>query len=219
MTETALGYIRLSQNGRSLPRQQRDVEDYADSHGYELLDVYNEGRNSSGYTDDRPEYQALLNRLQEGAVDAVIVPNLSRLSRDRKERLRLLLDLDETGVAVCACELGRAVDLDDDWELVQQAVTATTDDVAKRKEIKRSKRATKERLQNGYDHGRPPFGFTFDDDGQYWVPDDDFDTAREIVRLRDLGRSFSEIVEKTGVPRGTVQRTWERRDRIREHAG
>lgn len=65
----------------------------------------------------------------------VIVPNLSRLSRDRKERLRLPLDVDGAGVAVHSVELGRAIDLDDDWTLVQQSIRETTDDVEKRKEM------------------------------------------------------------------------------------
>lgn len=86
---------------------------------------------------------------------AVTVPNLSRLSRDRKERLRLLLDIDAIGVGLRSVELNRPVDLDD-WALVQQSIQATNDDVEKHTEINRSKRATHERLDNGYDHGHPP---------------------------------------------------------------
>jgi DNA invertase Pin-like site-specific DNA recombinase len=164
-TETAVGYIRLSQDGKSLDRQRRDVTDYADEHGYALADIYNEGKR--GFSADRPEYQALLDHLDTSATTAVIVPNLSRLSRDGKERLRLLLDVDQAGVQLHSVELGGAVDLDNDWELVQQSIRATTDDVEKRKEITRSQRATQERLDNGYDQGRPPFGLTFDDSGHY----------------------------------------------------
>jgi DNA invertase Pin-like site-specific DNA recombinase len=94
MTDTAVGYLRLSQNGKSLDRQRRDVEDYAAENGDTLVELYNEGTRASGFDTDRPEYQALLTHVGEGGVDAVIVPNLSRLSRDCKQRLRLLLDLD-----------------------------------------------------------------------------------------------------------------------------
>ena len=46
-TETAVGYIRLSQVGKSLARQCRDVKDYATEHGTELVAVYGEGKRSS----------------------------------------------------------------------------------------------------------------------------------------------------------------------------
>ena len=215
-TDTAVGYIRLSQDGKSLARQRRDVEDYATENEYTLAEIYNEGTRASGFDTDRPEYQALLDHLATGAGDAVIVPNLSRLSRDRKERLRLLLDVDAAGVAVHSVELGRAIDLDDDWALVQQSIQATTDDVEKRKEIERSKRATQERIDNGYDQGRPPFGLTFDDNGHYWVPDRDsdaFPTAVRCIRLRQEGHSWRDIADTTDVARNTVRRIYDRRER------
>lgn len=215
-SNTAVGYIRLSQDGKSLDRQRRDVEHYADNHGYPLAEIYNEGKRASGFDTDRPEYQALLDHIETGTVATAIVPNLSRLSRDRKERLRLLLDVDAAGVAVHSVELGRAVDLDDDWALVQQSIRATTDDVEKRKEIERSKRATQERLDNGYDHGRPPFGLTYNDEGNYWVPDqgsDEYRTAISCIQLREGGHSWREIATETTVSKDTARRIYNRRER------
>lgn len=218
MSETAVGYIRLSQDGKSLERQRRDVEGYADSEGFDLVEVYNEGRHASGFDEDRQEYQALLEQVIGGDVGAVVVPNLSRLSRDRKERLRLLLDLDAADVELHSHELGRAVDLNDDWELVQQSIRATTDDVGKRKEIERSKRATEERIESGFDHGRPPFGFRFDDAGEYWVPSEEFEDALEVISCRKDGLSWRETADKTGVNKDTARRIWERRAKYLKEA-
>lgn len=208
----AVGYIRLSQDGMSLDRQQRDVEDYSDAEGFELVEMYNEGRRSSGFDENRPEYQAMLDDVDGGDVDAVVVPNLSRLSRDRKHRLQLLLDLDRAGVDLHSVELGRAVDLDDDWELVQQSIRATTDDVEKRKEIERSKRATKERIENGYDQGRPPHGLEFDEDGEYWVPGEDFEDVLDVIRLRNEGHTYAKISERVGVSTSTAARIEARKE-------
>lgn len=215
-TKSAVGYIRLSQDGMSLDRQRRDVEDYADTHGYVLAEIYNEGKRASGFDTNRPKYTALLDHIETRAVDAVVVPNLSRLSRDRKERLRLLLDVDGAGVQVHSVELGRTVDLDDDWALVHQSIRATTDDVEKRKVIERSKRATQERIDNGYDHGRPPFGLTYDDDGHYWVPDrgnEEYQTALTCIQLREEGCSWREIASKADVSKDTARRIYNRRKR------
>jgi DNA invertase Pin-like site-specific DNA recombinase len=223
--ETAVGYIRLSQDGKSLARQRRDIENYATEQEAELLTIYDEGKRSSEFDTDRPEYTALREYVADGSVDTVIVPNLSRLSRDRKERLRLLLDVDTAGVAVHSVELSRAVDLDDDWALVHQSIRATTDDVEKRKEIARSKRATHERIENGYDHGRPPVGLTYDDDGHYWVPDrdtDEYRAALTCLKLREDGLSWREIERETSVDKDTARRIYTRRERYLlpdEHAG
>ncbi|QHS17210.1 recombinase family protein [haloarchaeon 3A1-DGR] len=208
----AVGYIRLSQDGMSLERQKRDIEDYADTREFDLITVYNEGRRASGFDEDRPEYQSMLDELDNGEIDAVIVPNLSRLSRDRKHRLQLLLDLDRAGVELHSVELRRAVDLDDDWELVQQSIRATTDDVEKRKEIERSKRATEERLEKGFDHGRPPYGLEFDTAGEYWVPGDDFENVLEVFRLRKQGMTYEEISDQVGIPTSTAARIESRKE-------
>ncbi len=110
-TDTAVGYIRLSQDVKSLDRQRQDVEEYINKNGYPLDEIYNEGKRTSGFDADRPEYTALLDHIEGESIDVVIIPNLSRLSRDRKERLRLLLNLDAIGVQL------HSVDLDDepDW--------------------------------------------------------------------------------------------------------
>lgn len=220
MSETAVGYLRLSQDGKSLDRQRRDVEEYAEARGFDLEDVYNEGKRASGFDEDRPEYQALLDRLDTGTVDAVVVPNLSRLSRDRKERLRLLLDLDDKNVQLHSAERGH-VDLSDPYALTVETAKAETDDIEKRKEIERSKRATEERMENGYDQGRPPYGLTFDEDGRYWVPDregDEFLNALECIKLRQEGRSWREIADETDVSKDTARRIYDRRQRYLQEA-
>jgi hypothetical protein len=133
-------------------------------------------------------------------------------SRDRLSSLSLRLAID----SCLARPTEQRVALDDDWELVQQSIRATTDDVEKRKEIERSKRATQERINNGYDHGRPPFGLTYDDDGNYWVPDRDseeYRTAVECIQLRENGRSWRAIADETDGSKDTARRIYERRER------
>lgn len=218
MTQTAVGYIRLSQDGKSLDRQERDITKYAASFGFELTEIYDEGRRASGFHENRPKYQSLLEHVNVGTVDAVIVPDLSRLSRNRKHRLRLLLDLDESGIELHSTERGH-VDLSDPYALTVETAKAETDDLEKRKEIERSKRATEERIANGYDQGRPPYGLTFDDDGRYWIPDrgsSEFEAALECIRLRERGESWRSISVETGVNKDTARRIYDRRERYLE---
>lgn len=75
-----------------------------------------------------------------------------------------------------------------------------------------------ERLENGYDHGRPPFGLRFDDEGKYWVPDtNEFEQALECIRLRDKGSSWRGVEDKTGVDKNTARRVYERKEKYLKH--
>lgn len=207
-----VGYARLSQESdRSIEGQKRDIREYCSDRGLDLLGILNEGAGSSGFDSDREKFVELRRLAESGDVDALVVRDLSRLSRDQHDRLRLLLTLDEQGVELHSVERG-LVDTSD-YNLAIEAAMAASDDVGKRKEIERSKRETERRLEAGYDHGRPPFGMQFDDEGRHWVPDEEFPTALEVIDLRDAGHSYRAIEEQTDVSYSTARRIVERRAR------
>jgi DNA invertase Pin-like site-specific DNA recombinase len=213
----AVAYVRLSQQSdRSIQRQREEVHTYAATQGYVLdeADVYDDGEGASGFDDDRREFAELVARLQEGDVGAVIVPNLSRLSRDRRTRLRLLLDLDDAGVELHSIERGH-IDLEAAYALAIEAMKAESDDRGKREEIERAKRETRRRVENPeIDHGRPPLGFRFDEAGERWVPNpEEFENALRAVTLLDRGSSLREVSRGTGIPKSTVARIRDRRER------
>lgn len=88
----AVGYVRLSQQSdRSLTAQREDIEDYCGREGLILEKVYNEGEGASGHDNDRERYSEMLANIRDSDVDAVVVRDLLRLSRDRRERLRFSL--------------------------------------------------------------------------------------------------------------------------------
>jgi DNA invertase Pin-like site-specific DNA recombinase len=209
---SAVGYVRLSQQSdRSLAAQREDIQAYCDRSGLSLAAIYNEGEGASGYDNEREEYTKMLSHLRDQEVDAVVVRDHSRLSRDRKERLQLLLDLDTAGVALHSVERGEPVDLDEDWAYVLQAIHATTDDVDKRKEIERSKQETQRRVEAGYYQGRPPVGLCFDAAGEYLVPDpDEWETINTAFDLLDAGESYRTITEETGLALATISRLADR---------
>ena len=81
----------------------------------------------------------------------------------------------------------------------------------KEEEIEKSRRAIERRKEQGYDHGRPRFGMTYDDAGHYQVPGEDFDTVLEILRHDRNGKSRREIADSVEIPLGTVQNVLDRR--------
>ncbi|ELZ41869.1 recombinase family protein [Halorubrum tebenquichense] len=82
----------------------------------------------------------------------------------------------------------------------------------KEEEIEKSRRAIERRKEQGYDHGRPRFGMTYDAAGKYQVPGEEFDTVLKIFRLDNAGKSRREIADEVSVPTSTVQKVIERRE-------
>lgn len=215
MTEIALGYTRLSQQGKSIPEQQAMIREYCDRHGFELDAIYNDGQLSSGYTAEREEYQQLLDRLEDGDADHVVVRKLARLSRDRKHRMKLLLELDEADVDVHAVNRGERnpIDLDEPWALTREAGQADADDVEKRWEAEMGKEEAEKRQSEGLPMGRAPIGLEYGPDGTRLVPGEQYEAALEVLELLDDGRSYRAIAnEVDAMSKDQVATIRERRD-------
>ena len=98
----AAGYIRVSSEeqseGWSLDGQEKNIRDYAESHGYEIVQIYSD--EMTGSKDNRPGFERMLIDAQNGAFKAIIVVNTSRLFRNLalarryKDMLRNKLDIE-----------------------------------------------------------------------------------------------------------------------------
>ena len=104
--KNALAYARVStkeqaEKGLSIPAQLKAIREYANSHGFRILEEYvDEGE--SARTSDRPEFLKMIKRCQKDkTIDAVIVHKIDRFSRNnidfyaykailKKEGVRLL---------------------------------------------------------------------------------------------------------------------------------
>jgi DNA invertase Pin-like site-specific DNA recombinase len=214
VTDRAVGYARLSQDGTSLEDQRDQITEYCEEHGLELVEHYNDGLYASGYSADRDEYQRLLERLQEdNDVGHVVVRDRSRLSRDAKERLRLFLELDALGVEVHVAETGETVDLDDAYALTRESAQADADDVEKRKEAERGRQEAERREELGLPNGEPPIGLRYSDDKTELVPDERYGEVLEVLELRLEDMSWRAIASETSVSKDSARRIWGRLER------
>lgn len=82
----------------------------------------------------------------------------------------------------------------------------------KEEEIEKSRRAIERRQEEGFDHGRPRFGMTYDERGEYQVPGEEFDTVLDIFRHDRNDKSRREIASAVDVPVATVHRVLDRRE-------
>ncbi|WP_222914012.1 recombinase family protein [Natrinema sp. SYSU A 869] len=163
--------------------------------------------------DANPEVKALLEALRDGEYDYLVAWDDTRLARDQfyweLKRAAVLGD--------CLFEFVEDPPQDELTFRVQRAVESDV----KRREIEKSQAAMDAREQRGDDHGRPPFGLCYDENGRQWVPDresGEFAIALEVIRLREAGRSWRDIADETGVNRSTARGIYDRRDRYLEEA-
>jgi DNA invertase Pin-like site-specific DNA recombinase len=85
--KNALAYARVStkeqaEKGLSIPAQLKAIREYANSHGFRILEEYAD-LGESAKTADRPEFKKMIKRCQKDkTIDAVIVHKIDRFSRN-----------------------------------------------------------------------------------------------------------------------------------------
>jgi DNA invertase Pin-like site-specific DNA recombinase len=209
----AWGYVRLSQEGRdaSLDEQKRAIRDYAREHGLNLQTTRNEGDRTSGFDSDRDEYQLLRQKIRDAEIDAVIVRDRARLSRDFDDRLSLLTDFRSANVEWHVVEVGGRLHVEDVQQAMFECIHAGMDHIKKQIEITRAKEATQERIDDGCYQGKPPLGLQFADDNCHLEKDEqEWKTVCDIIEARERGETYAKIAEDVGVSAATVSRVADR---------
>lgn len=163
--------------------------------------------------DSNPQIVQLLDDLRAGKFDHLVAYDDTRLARDQ-----FFWEIKRAAIRG-ECSLSFVEEPPED-ELTFRVQRAVESDV-KRREIEKSQAALEARDDRGDDHGRPPYGLQYDDDGRRWVPDresGEFATALEVIRLRKDGCSWREVEDESGVSRSTARGVYDRRERYLKEA-
>jgi site-specific DNA recombinase len=168
MSGSAVVYSRISSDpeGRAVgvERQEADCAKLAKRHGYTVVDVYrdNDVSASTSSTKPRPGFDAMLARVRQGDIAAVIAYSNSRLTRRVREYLDLIDLHRQTGVTFRTVVSGDTDLSTADGRGV--ALTLATWDQAEAERtaerVRRAKADTKAR--GSYPGGPRPFGYEAD---------------------------------------------------------
>lgn len=196
-------YVRLSQDGRTgtIEDQLEELVALAEQQGFTVVRVYNDGKHSSGFTEDpeeRPEYQELREKIKNGDIDGVLVRNIKRLTRNENEFMRLFADMRENNVLIHTRDDGE-IQLDDPVELAVQHIQSASQNKAKKQEITNAVKAIKDKVNNGGPHGCPPYGLKYSSDKTSLTPDTDgaaFKIALDVIEKKEKGATYSELVDE-----------------------
>jgi len=225
----AVAFIRKSQGGEddvSLKLQREQVPALAADVagiGVEAVETIDLGVHTGfsihmkGEDDERidahPAVEQLLAGLRAGEYDLLAAYDDTRLARDQ-----FFWELKRAAI-VGECELAFVEEPPED-DLTFRVQRAVESDV-KRREIEKSQEALEARAERGDDHGRPPFGLQYDDEGRRWVAEresGEFASALEVIRLREDGVSWRDIADETGVHKDTARAIYDRRERYLQEA-
>jgi DNA invertase Pin-like site-specific DNA recombinase len=210
-TSEALGYTRLSQSSdTSIDRQKDHIREYADTHGFDLVEILNDGERSSGFDSDREEYQRLKDTVSSGDTGALLVNDKRRLARDFDATMRLILDCREEDIEIHTHADGQ-LDIDDPMSAAVEVLMAASDYESKQGEIDKARESVRERVERGCYHGTVPHGLTFRDDKCHLKrAKGEWEDIQEIIQRRDDGESVVEVADSIGVSTATVSRVHSR---------
>ena len=211
-------YARVSTTDQDSQRQLNELREFAED-TYDEPEIHAYADIISGTETERgEEYQRLRSNIEDGALDVVVVHELSRLSRLGAGEIHEFLEFclsHETGVQ--DLEVGLEISLEDDLvdRAVSQLIAGVMGDLA-RVEHKQKLR----RIQSGIDAakeagrwtGRPPAGFDVKD-GYLQVNADEFLTIRRALERIDQGYTYAEAADGTPVAESTLRALYDdRRD-------
>ena len=215
MTNVACAiYARISSdpNGQALGvgRQIEDCEAEAGRRGWTVARTYVDNDVSATRSNVRPEYRHLLADIRSGAIGALIVWDVDRLTRTPRE-LEDVIDLaDRHGLALAS--IGGEIDLATPQGRMTARIKGSVARHETEQQSRRIRRKFQEAAQAGEPHGQVAYGYrrevTHDDQGNRVSRRDVIDTQQADVIRRSAravlgGRSLRSVVTELngqGVP-------------------
>lgn len=211
---TVAAYVRVSTSDQNLDRQLEGVAEYADRELGVAPDELEYFRDKSTGTDvDRSGYQHLVDAVDAGAVDTVVVLEVSRVARSIADLERTVERFRDAGVELHIVE-ERLVVRPDEEDPYQRAlfqmlgVFAELEAKIKRQNIRQGIAARQ--ANDEYRHGPAPLGFT-KDDGRLTEAGDYHRVVEVLEQVARGELSKRQAAQELGCSRRTVQRAVEER--------
>lgn len=182
----AATYVRVSTEDQSLERQLTATHEYAEDLGADPVSIETYRDKSTGTDTDRSGYRQLMDDVDAGMFDAVVVHSVSRISRSIRDLDQIVERIvEENGTALHIISEGFDIRPDDDDDPYQRAMLRLLGVFAELEADmaqKRTKEGIRARMQNEeYHHGPAPLGFQ-KNDGRL-IESSDFDRVRSVLDL------------------------------------
>ena len=212
-------YARVSTSSQDPTRQINDLREYVNkeypnptiSEYVELVSGTVEGGGQ--------QYQQLNTDIENGNIDAVVVHELSRLSRlGGGEIHNFIQHCLEHDTGVRDLEVGLSIDTDDSAvdRAVTEMIAGLMGDLARieqKQKIRRIHSGIQSAQEAGKWTGRPPKGFTVED-GYLRVVPEEFLLVRDALARLAAGEKSTRVAADTGLHRSTLENLYSDRKEL-----
>jgi site-specific DNA recombinase len=164
----AIGYVRVSteeqaREGISLENQRQRIKTYCQYKDFDLADIIEDAGISGGKNKARAGFIELLNRIETGDIQVIVLYSLERISRDMLTLLALERLLDERDIELHTVEGQVDTSTPDGW--LNFAMKAFLGEMERRQVKYRTKRAMEYKKTQGAVVGSVPYGFRREGNG------------------------------------------------------
>lgn len=205
-------YHRVSTEQQNLRRQTKATEEYVQNHSDLDNGTQSYTDASTGTDTDRGAYQEMMQDVEEGLIDAIIVKSVSRISRSVRDLARTVDRLADHDTALYVIDQNMQIDPTEsdpyqkamlqlmgvfaelEAEITQQRVR---DGIAARQE------------SEDYHHGRPPLGFN-KEDGQLYEASDYDKVCLVLDQVQAGEKSKRQAAQDLDTSRPTIDRALDR---------
>jgi len=198
-SKTAYLYLRASsaKQDKSVDQQRAECTDYAAKNGIRIVKEFvDDGISAYKFgKDGRKGFSDLIGACSSNGVDYVLLWNIDRFSRQYKEGMVELLQLEITGVNIIDT-LDGVYQSDDLGGAIKQVLGLFGAEQYSKKLSANVKRGLKQTVEKGYLLSTPPLGLKRqrEDGGTIWVVNPDETECVELIfDLFDQGWNYTEI--------------------------
>ncbi|GGC53107.1 recombinase family protein [Haloferax sulfurifontis] len=206
-------YVRVSTADQNLDRQIDSTTSFAqDDLGATLADVEVFRDKSTGTNTDRSGYRRLMDHVDSGEVDAVVVHEISRMARSLQDLERTVSRVTDAGAEVHFVRDGLSFGDGKDQpmhRLQMQMLGAFAEWQARVKQMNVREGIAARQQSEDYHHGPAPLGFS-KDDGQLVEADNYHDVVAVLDMVQKDELSKRKAAQRLDCARSTIGRALDR---------
>ncbi|MFC7663996.1 recombinase family protein [Methylorubrum suomiense] len=198
----AVGYLRVSTEeqaatGHGLDAQEKQVRSFAESQGYDLVEVLTDpGISGATKPIERPAFSRVVALAEAGALDVLLVAKIDRLSRDIRHAMTTVSDLAEQHEVAFRSVTESVIDTSNPMGRTFFAIFAG---MAENERFVIRDRTAGGRLakagKGGFAGGAAPYGYEKDLQGGLRVLEEQAKIVRRIYRERRQRRTLQAIAD------------------------